>query len=336
MASMEHVKYLKKGVEYWNNWRNNNKKLKPDLSNYDFVMEGNSGACWDKKKNRVDLSNINFSNTNLSATNLKNARLMNANLSNANLTNSKLDNANLIGVDASKASFVLARARQANFRRANLANSDLSDAVLDKAILADSILENVNVSGVSINEADLSGTDNYFKNWKVSFLGKPSFPSNYFDVNISAVNGLTPFALRRLSDALYVKNLWKTDSWGRKILLRLWGISCSYGQNFFRWLFVSFALILIFSLILMNFEFNIATAKIIHQSNYKIIQGVVDYPSFGQALYFSVVTFTTLGFGDVLPVNDPGRFWVGFEVVIGYIMLGGLVSIFANKLARLA
>ena len=52
------------------------------------------------------------------------------------------------------------------------------------------------------------------------------------------------------------------------------------------------------------------------------------------ALYFSIVTFSTLGFGDIVAVNVPARALVTGEVVLGYVMLGGLISIFANKLAR--
>ena len=52
--------------------------------------------------------------------------------------------------------------------------------------------------------------------------------------------------------------------------------------------------------------------------------------------YYSIVTFTTLGFGDVTPKPDDGSMQgvVAFEVLLGYVMLGGLVSIFTNKLAR--
>jgi len=50
--------------------------------------------------------------------------------------------------------------------------------------------------------------------------------------------------------------------------------------------------------------------------------------------YFSIVTFTTLGFGDITPANKAGEIWLALEVILGYIMLGGLISIFANKLAR--
>ncbi len=47
-----------------------------------------------------------------------------------------------------------------------------------------------------------------------------------------------------------------------------------------------------------------------------------------------IVTFTTLGFGDVTPKTTKAALWVMAEVVVGYIMLGGLISILANKLAR--
>ena len=55
--------------------------------------------------------------------------------------------------------------------------------------------------------------------------------------------------------------------------------------------------------------------------------------TFWKSFYFSIVTFTTLGFGDVVADNTSARIFVTLEVIFGYIMLGGLISIFANKLA---
>jgi hypothetical protein len=57
-------------------------------------------------------------------------------------------------------------------------------------------------------------------------------------------------------------------------------------------------------------------------------------PNVFTPFYYSIVTFTTLGFGDVTPTNFWGEFWVTLEVILGYVMLGGLISIFANKIAR--
>ena len=51
-------------------------------------------------------------------------------------------------------------------------------------------------------------------------------------------------------------------------------------------------------------------------------------------IYYSVVTFTTLGFGDIVPKTPAAAWWVMTEVILGYIMLGGLISIFATKLSR--
>jgi len=52
--------------------------------------------------------------------------------------------------------------------------------------------------------------------------------------------------------------------------------------------------------------------------------------------YYSIVTFTTLGFGDVKPKNLAAEIWLTAEVVLGYVFLGGLVAILASKLARRA
>lgn len=57
-------------------------------------------------------------------------------------------------------------------------------------------------------------------------------------------------------------------------------------------------------------------------------------PGFKSYLYYSMVTLTTLGFGDIIPLTNKARLVVGTEVGVGYLMLGGLISIFANKLAR--
>ena len=47
--------------------------------------------------------------------------------------------------------------------------------------------------------------------------------------------------------------------------------------------------------------------------------------------YFSIVTFSTLGFGDVTPCRLAGELLVTFEVFLGYVMLGGLITILATK-----
>ncbi|MBS3764581.1 MAG: two pore domain potassium channel family protein [Planctomycetes bacterium] len=52
---------------------------------------------------------------------------------------------------------------------------------------------------------------------------------------------------------------------------------------------------------------------------------------FGYSLYFSIVTMTTLGFGDVYaaPSSAVGQFLLSLQVVLGYLLLGTLVTRFA-------
>jgi sorbitol-specific phosphotransferase system component IIC len=50
--------------------------------------------------------------------------------------------------------------------------------------------------------------------------------------------------------------------------------------------------------------------------------------------YFSIVTYTTLGFGDVKPNNLPGEILVSTEVIMGYVTLGLLLAVLADKIAR--
>ena len=45
---------------------------------------------------------------------------------------------------------------------------------------------------------------------------------------------------------------------------------------------------------------------------------------------------TTLGYGDVLPASTSGQIVAMIQVVIGYVMLGGVLSIFATKMGRRA
>ena len=60
-------------------------------------------------------------------------------------------------------------------------------------------------------------------------------------------------------------------------------------------------------------------------------------PSAEPALYFSMVTFTTLGYGDVL-LHDSWRLLASFEAATGIIMFGwttGLIFAFVHRVARL-
>ena len=59
----------------------------------------------------------------------------------------------------------------------------------------------------------------------------------------------------------------------------------------------------------------------------------VIYPSWRDALYFSVVTFTTLGYGDLIP-REEYRLVAAFQAIFGYLSLGALVGMLVTVFNR--
>jgi hypothetical protein len=56
--------------------------------------------------------------------------------------------------------------------------------------------------------------------------------------------------------------------------------------------------------------------------------------SFWRMTYFSVVTITTLGFGDIVPRSDVGRRVVGIEALLGVILIGLFFAAIGKEVGR--
>ena len=54
---------------------------------------------------------------------------------------------------------------------------------------------------------------------------------------------------------------------------------------------------------------------------YLILPGITEFDSFEKALYFSMVTFTTLGYGEITIASD-NRILAGMEAINGIILIG--------------
>ncbi len=74
---------------------------------------------------------------------------------------------------------------------------------------------------------------------------------------------------------------------------------------------------------------------------YRMMDGLVESDFFAQGpqepihyLYFSFVTITTLGFGDLTPATDPGRVLVSLEAVLGQIFLVTVVALLVGNLGK--
>ena len=57
-----------------------------------------------------------------------------------------------------------------------------------------------------------------------------------------------------------------------------------------------------------------------------------DFPTLGLALWWAVTTVTTVGYGDVVPTDTPGRFVGAVLMISGYASLSLLTGIIASLL----
>jgi hypothetical protein len=102
-------------------------------------------------------------------------------------------------------------------------------------------------------------------------------------------------------------------------LYRIWWLTSDCGRSLVRWALFTMFLAVVFAGLYCLVDVDVGS------------RGTLVWP-----LYYSVVTLTTLGYGDIVPASGPAQALAVTEAVLGYVVLGGLLSILANKMARRA
>ena len=294
----------------------------------------------------MDLSGADLSGADLTEANLSGARLFKANLKKATLLNANLEGTELSGADLTEALLEEVNAKQvgmgmaclmgARLFRANLEGGTLSLSDFEGADLRSACLRKTRIREAKLLNADLTNADLREADLALSSVSGATFnnadmrearlrlvdgfeKASWIGVDIRDVNFAGAYRLRRfILDQNYIKEF---RSAGRlsAALYYLWWISSDCGRSMLRWLIL------------------IAVQLVFFAGLYTFVE--IDYgehPTFLSPLYYSVVTLTTLGYGDVAPASLGGQIVAMMEVITGYMMLGGLLSIFSTKIARRA
>ena len=167
MANIRHVSMLQKDVKEWNDWRESNPDIRPDLDEADL-----EDAC---------LSGANLSGANLNGANLDSADLQQAVINNAQMIGASFEEADLCEstmnyTDASSTIFINADLTKANLKGSWFCEADMSHAILtdakmpwtdlmktnlSEAILWKADLSNASLVGTNLNNADLTDSRVY-------------------------------------------------------------------------------------------------------------------------------------------------------------------------------
>ena len=365
MANDEQLAVLKQGRVAWNNWVNEHRANRSAAGAVPPSM---------RQGFRIDLTEANLSGTDLSGMYLGEADLSRANLSRADLSEAELAwaclaGANLYEANLKGALLLYATLPGADLSRANLSRADLSGVVLDRERLLEAnlsgakligaslrgthlsntdlsgaVLQAANLSEANLYEADLRRASLQYANLTGAHLSRANISgADLREANLSQANVTSicwnPRQMRgkylgvRGLDSCYGNALFKRSAADQDFLdtletvwrgtWRIWlfgAWSClDYGRSISR--VAAFAIAIIFSYGLV----------------FSVWRGLLDYgdsDTWFSPFYFSIVTFTTLGFGDIKPYGVAGELLASSEVIIGYINLGLLLAVLAEKLAR--
>lgn len=294
----------------------------------------------------LDLSGANLSGCDLGRADLSGACLLRADLRGAVLFEANLEGAEFAGADLRGATLEKACARGAGFGEADLREARLFDTDLEGASLTGADLRGADLSagrlrgarlvGARLEDAHFEGADLSGADLSEARVARARFDgadfsdarlarlrgfekASFLGIDVRPVDFTGAYLLRReILDQNYLYEF-RTGGRGRALLYRLWWLTSDCGRSMTRWLLF---------VVVVWIAFGVAYEKV------GIDRG--PHPTPLAPFYFSLVTLTTLGFGDVLPDSVIGQALVMAEVALGYAGLGGLLAILSTKMTRRA
>ena len=225
-------------------------------------------------------------------------------LAGARLSGLDLSEADLRGTDLRGAQLRCTILRGARLDGADLRGADLSHADLREARLDDCRVDHAEFLHADLQGARLSGVRGYRT---ASWLG----------VDLTGAHFWGAYRLRRVVVDQNYLHEFRTESALNEAVYWLWWLTSDCGRSLGRWGALTLVLVAGFANLytFLGVEFGDGASAI-------------------TPYYFSVVTLTSLGYGDIYPTTPTSQGAVILESVLGYILLGGLLSIFSGKMAR--
>lgn len=98
--------------------------------------------------------------------------------------------------------------------------------------------------------------------------------------------------------------------------------SSRYGHSFLRWGATTILFIALFAGVYAALDFFSETS---------MFERIADSANPFNYFYFSLVTFTTVGYGDITPLTNLEKLFAGLEALLGYVMLGMFIVLIQKR-----
>ena len=263
---------------------------------------------------------VTLSKVHLKYANMKNANLLHADLSNSDLTRSDFSDASMYGANLEGANLF-----KTNFERANLKSANMKNANLLGADFTNTKLNNVDwgKDNKVLNELQ---AEEYLKNGN-----KEKSKEKYKEAEDIYRTLKISLKAQTLGDdvgkvfirEMIVKRKQMSKFSPLRIASKLAHITTGYGEKVWNIFYTALGMIICCAF-LFGFTGVLYKNSILgFFGDIEKFGGIINV--FGNLLYFSMVVFSTVGFGDIVPINALGKSVVIFEGLLGTLILSILI-----------
>lgn len=265
------------------------------------------------------------------------ASLIGAHFTGADINGTDFSNANLMLASLKNISGMSADFTEANLEGAVFTNADLREATLERALINETVFTNAHIgAGTSFGDVTIYDSDSVTPRLN----GTPPLEASAWAYRqlrqlyqANALPELAKESYYREKDARR-RLAWDRDNYWEAIKWELSRWVMRYGGSPYRILFVSLLVIVVAALLFP------LTGGIQEIQDGQTITYTIENPKnaptwwigrvFFKSLYFSVVTFATLGYGDIQPIGTWARTLAGVETIIGTLLSALLVFVLAR------
>ncbi len=292
-----------------------------DKSSMDLSERLESYASGGGMLQGICLKRANLKNVNLvipgssSGYDMRNADLYRANLEHAHLFNINLEGSSLMKANLQNANLHCAQLQDTNLLGTKLAGAKIDNIKIGSHVQQEAIAKKADKDNDLVKARDFyEQSEEIYRNLRKAAEG----------------NGIYTLAGHYARKELTMRRM-QYDKWSQKrVVSKAVDLFCGYGESPIN--VIVFSLMLIFICAILFFLFGVQSSEGIIRISFdkSFFENLTNFFS---TIYFSVVTFTTLGYGDIQPVGI-SRLVATIEAFIGSFALALYVVVFVQKTTR--